>query len=81
MHPEERTVAEQPKPSAVDAADAELVEVSNRLAAELRRRHPELFDRRGRVKPRVAARLLSERTGGKHQLTREELFALQQDGP
>jgi hypothetical protein len=54
-------------------ADEQLQEVAERLEAGLRARHPELFDRRGRLRTAALARLLSERTGGKQVLSGDEL--------
>jgi hypothetical protein len=57
-------------------ADEELREVTERLEAALRARHPELFDRRGRLRPTTLARRLSEQTGGKEVLSGDELRLL-----
>jgi hypothetical protein len=56
-------------------ADAELDRVAERLEAELRESHPELFDRRGRLRQRALSRLLLEQFGGK-RVSGEELWAL-----
>jgi hypothetical protein len=62
--------------AAIKAAEAELAEVTDRLRRELRQRHPELFDSRGRLRRGVFARVMRERTGGKTYLTREEIIEL-----
>jgi hypothetical protein len=62
--------------AAIDAADAELDEVIVRLEQELRERHPELFDARGRLRKKLIARKIRERTGGKRLLTGEEYIEL-----
>ena len=56
----------------IAAAMAELAGVSDHLEAQLRERHPELFDRRGRLKQRMLTKLLIEQSG-KEVLTREDL--------
>jgi hypothetical protein len=61
------------------AIDAELREVRERLEAELRARHPELFDRRGRLRRGELSRRLVERVGGERVLSGDELFALEED--
>jgi hypothetical protein len=58
-------------------ADEELQAVTERLEAELRARHPDLFDRRGRLRPAALARHLSEQTGGKDVLSGDELRLLE----
>src|SRR5262249_7886487 len=58
-------------------ADEELREVAERLEVGLRARHPELFDRRGRLRPGALARRLSDQTGGKEALTGDELSVLE----
>lgn len=58
-------------------ADEELREVTERLEAGLRARHPELFDRRGRLRPAALARRLVEQTGGKEVLSGDELRVLE----
>jgi hypothetical protein len=60
-------------------ADAELREVSERLESALRARHPDLFDRQGRLRPARLSQRLSERVGGKRVLTGDELLALEQE--
>jgi hypothetical protein len=59
-------------------ADAELEEVSKRLEATLRTEWPELFDRRGRLRRKVLAQRLAERTGGKTWLSGDDLVALEE---
>lgn len=56
----------------IAAATAELAEVSDHLEAQLRERHPELFDHRGRLKQRLLTKLLIEQAG-KEILTRVDL--------
>ena len=69
--------APTPAPRAtVAAAESELEEVTERLKAELKSRHPKLFDARGRLRTRQYARELSKRTGGRQTLTRTEIVAL-----
>ena len=62
--------------AAVEAAEAELDEVIERLTRVLRQRHPELFDAKGRLSPEAYARVMRERTGGRSLLTREEIIEL-----
>jgi hypothetical protein len=62
--------------AAIKAAEAELEEVTERLRRDLRERHPELFDARGRFRRGVVARVIRERTGGRSMLTREEIIEL-----
>lgn len=64
---------------AMAAAYAELDEVTERLTRELRQRHPELFDARGRLRKKLVAQKLRERTGGKRFLTDKDVFALMGD--
>jgi hypothetical protein len=56
----------------IAAATAELAGVSDHLEAQLRERHPELFDRRGRLKQRMLTKLLIEQAG-KEILTKADL--------
>jgi hypothetical protein len=58
-------------------ADQELREMTDRLQEVLCARHPELFDRCGRLRPAALVRQLSERTGGKEVLSGEELRVLE----
>jgi hypothetical protein len=58
-------------------ADEELREVTERLESGLRARHPELFDRHGRLRPAALARRLSRQTSGKAVLSGDELRALE----
>jgi hypothetical protein len=58
-------------------ADDELAAVAKKLEATLRAGHPELFDRRGRLRSAALARRLAERTGGKQALSGTELQALE----
>jgi hypothetical protein len=62
--------------AAIDAADAELDEVIERLQRQLQARHPELFDSAGRLIPEEYARQMLKITGGRKLLTREEILAL-----
>ena len=64
-------------------ADLELEQASNRLQAELRTLHPELFDRRGRLRRRMLERLLVERAEGRTALEDDVLreFLMQEDQP
>jgi hypothetical protein len=72
---------------AIEAAEAELDEVIERLTRVLQQRHPQLFDRAGCLRRDEYARLMLERTGGRKTLTREEILALEHvwqlpaDGP
>jgi hypothetical protein len=65
------------RPSRLQDADAELQEVSARLEASLRARHPELFDRAGRLRTAELTRRLAERTGGKRVLSGDDLLDLE----
>lgn len=65
--------------AAIASAEAELHEVTERLKHELQRRHPELFDGRGRLRTSAYSRTLLGRTGGKQTLTREEISRLAKD--
>jgi len=58
-------------------ADDELRDVSEQLESDLRARCPQLFDRRGRLRPAELARRLAERTGGKQALSGAELYILE----
>jgi hypothetical protein len=60
-------------------ADDELRDVSQRLEAALRTRHPDLFDRGGRLRPSALALRLAPVTGGKSVLTGDELRALEDE--
>jgi hypothetical protein len=60
----------------IAAAEAELDEVIARLTHELQQRHPELFDAQGRLRKKLVAQKLRERTGGKRLLTGEEYIEL-----
>lgn len=71
-----RVGARSSRQAAIAQAEAELAEVAGRLRDELRRHHPELFDRRGRLRTRAYARLVSGRIGDRERLTREDLVAL-----
>ena len=64
--------------AAVAEAEIELEEVTTRLASELRRRHPELFDAAGRLRPSEYSRAALELSGGKRTLTRQEVLRLGQ---
>lgn len=65
--------------AAIAAADAELEQVTARLEENLRRRHPELFDAGGRLRPREYERRISGRIDGKRALTREDVLGLGKD--
>jgi hypothetical protein len=60
------------------AVDAELREVAERLEGSLCAQHPELFDRRGRVRKAAMSRLLSERSGGRVRLSGGDLRVLEE---
>ena len=62
------------------AADAELREVTERLTEELRSQHPDLFDRRGRLRKTALSKRLTERLGGRRRLSGSDLQALE-DAP
>ena len=47
-----------------------------RIEADLRARHPELFDESGELRTREVMRILIERAGGKTELTKSEFLAL-----
>jgi hypothetical protein len=59
-------------------ADAELREVSERLQSALRMESPQLFDRRGRLRRKVLAKRIAERTGGRTWLSGDDLLTLEQ---
>jgi hypothetical protein len=61
---------------ALAAADAELGGAADRLEDELRRKHPELFDARGRLRQRALERLIMERVGGQQVLEGDALRTL-----
>jgi hypothetical protein len=62
--------------AAIAAADAELDDVIARMTRDLRQRHPELFDARGRLRKKLVAQKIRERTGGKRFLTDKEYVEL-----
>jgi hypothetical protein len=62
--------------TAVAAAERELDDVMSRLASELRRRRPELFDAEGRLRPHQYSRAALRVTRGKRMLTRDEILRL-----
>jgi hypothetical protein len=62
--------------AAIEAAHAELEEVTERLTRALQQRHPELFDAEGELRPDAYARVIRERTGDGKFLSREEFIAL-----
>jgi hypothetical protein len=62
--------------SNVAAADAELAAVADRLEENLRTSHPDLFDKRGRLRQRALERLLLERFGGKSIISGDQLHDL-----
>ena len=59
--------------------DAELREVSARLATGLRSRYPDLFDQKGRLRPSALTHRLAERTGGKLVLSGADLRTLEDE--
>lgn len=61
------------------AVDAELREAADRLEADLRRSQPDLFDRRGRLRPTRLSERLIERAGGKTVLSGHDILALEAD--
>jgi hypothetical protein len=61
----------------LEAADAELRAVTERLTVELRRKHPDLFDRRGRLRKTALSKRLTERLGGRRRLSGADLQALE----
>ena len=73
--------------AAIEMANAELVEIIERLENELRRREPDLFDSAGRLNEEELTKRLLRRTGGKTTLTYEDIIGLEagkrlsQDGP
>lgn len=70
--------ADRDRKAAMAAAEAELEEVATRLEADLRRRHPELFDSAGRLRPRRYSPAALRLTRGKRVLTRGEVLDLGQ---
>jgi exonuclease VII large subunit len=71
-----RRVVSKSRRERLAEADAELEAVADRLEHDLRQSHPELFDRRGRLRQRALAQLLVQRFGGKRTISGEELRAL-----
>ena len=67
--------------AAIEAAHAELEEVTERLTRVLRQRHPQLFDHEGRLREDEYARMMLARTGGRKYLTREDIIALEEGRP
>ena len=67
--------------AAIEAAEAELDEVAERLRRLLRVRHPNLFDSNGHLLMEEYSRLMFERTGRQPTLTREGILALEGDPP
>ena len=61
----------------LEAADAELRRVTETLTVELRRQHPDLFDRRGRLRKAALSKRLTERLGGRRRLSGADLQALE----
>lgn len=61
----------------IKEADDELRDVIEQLESDLRGRCPQLFDRRGRLRPASLARQLAERTGGKQVLSGGDLQILE----
>jgi hypothetical protein len=59
-------------------ADAELREVSERLESLLQARHPDLFDRRGRLRTTLLSERIAERTGGVKTLSDADLSSLEE---
>jgi hypothetical protein len=62
--------------SQVAAADRELAEMTVAARDRLREQQPDMFDSRGRLRRRVLAQRLAERTGGKAALGKAEVLAL-----
>jgi hypothetical protein len=58
-------------------ADAELREVTGRLTLELRSQHPDLFDRRGRLRKRALSERLKKQLGNPRRLSGADLQALE----
>jgi hypothetical protein len=71
-----RRLVQQSRRQRLAEADAELDAVAERLEDDLRRSHPELFDRRGRLRQRALSQLLLEQFGGKQVVGGEELRRL-----
>ncbi|SRR6266540_5012801 len=71
-----RRLASDSRRARLADADAELDVAAARLERDLRTTHPELFDRRGRLRQRALSRLLLEQFGGKDVVTGDELLAL-----
>ena len=71
-----RRLAADSRRARLAEADAELDEVASRLERDLRTTHPELFDRRGRLRQRALSRLLLERSGGKRVMSGDDLLGL-----
>ena len=63
--------------SQLQNADAELREVSSQLEALLRKNHPDLFDRAGRLRTGELTRRLISLAGGKRLLSGDDLLALE----
>jgi Cro/C1-type HTH DNA-binding domain len=71
-----RRMASDNRRARLAEADGELDDIAARLERDLRSTHPELFDRRGRLRQRALSRLLLERFGGKRTITGDEVLAL-----
>jgi len=67
--------------AAIEAAHAELEEVTERLTRVLRQRHPQLFDSDGNMREDEYARMMLARTGGRKYLSREDIIALEEGRP
>jgi hypothetical protein len=57
--------------------DADLQAMCDRVDADLRQRHPELFDEHGQLDIEAASRLLVARSGGKTLLSSKDLLELE----
>jgi hypothetical protein len=57
--------------------DADVAATCERLEAELRQRHPELFDANGQLDRQAVSRFLIARNGGRTTMSRDDIVNLQ----
>jgi hypothetical protein len=72
-----KTLSAADRRQCLAAADEELRTAAERLKASLRAGYPDLFNRRGRLRPTELRGCLAARTGGKFVLSGAELQALE----
>jgi hypothetical protein len=61
----------------VAAFDADVAATCERLEAELRQRHPELFDANGQLDRQAVSRFLIARNGGRTTMSYDDIMNLQ----